>query len=78
MTAQVASQYLRVTGCYGFQHGIMNEDVLVLRLNHVVALGAQARHVTIDIDGVDVLETLQHRVDHDECACPTHASTAEQ
>ena len=44
----------------------MDEDVLVLRLHHVVALRAQTRHVTIDIDRAHVLEALQHRVDHDE------------
>ena len=48
------------------QYRVVDEDVLVLRLYHVVALRAQARHVTIDIDRLLVSYSLQHRVDDDK------------
>jgi len=54
----------------------MYEDVLVLRLNHVVTLRPQARHVTIDIYSVHVLDSLQHRVYHDERTRTANARTA--
>ena len=73
--AQIARQYLRVTGRYGLQHGVVDEHVLVLGLHHVVTLRAQARHVTVDIHRVHVLDPLQHRVDHDERASSPHTRT---
>jgi len=76
VTAQIARQDLRVAGRYGFQHGVVNEDVLVLSLHHVVPLSTQARHLTIDIDRVHVFDPLQHSVDHNESSRPPHASTA--
>ena len=57
------------------EHGVVDEDVLVLGLHHVVALRAQARHVTVDIDRLLVANPLQHRVDDDERPRPTDART---
>lgn len=53
----------------------MNEDVLVLRLDHVVPLGAHQRDMAVDVDGLLVLDSLRHGVDHDEAAGATHSST---
>lgn len=44
----------------------MDEYVLVLGLYHVVALGAQAGHMAVDVDVLLVLHSLQHRVDDNE------------
>jgi len=76
VTAEIPRKYLRVAGRDGFEHCVVDEDVLVLSLYHVVALGSQARHVTVDIDAVHVLDALQHRVDGDESSRPTNASAA--
>lgn len=51
----------------------MNEDVLVLCLDHVVPLGAHQRDVAVDIDGLLMLDSLRHGVDHDEAACATNS-----
>ena len=77
VTSQVPRQYLCVARRDGFQQGVMDEHVLVLRLNHVVALRPQARHVTIDIDRVHVLDPLQHRVDDDKGARPPHTRASQ-
>ena len=73
VSVEPARRYLRVAGGDRLEHGVVDEHVLVLGLHHVVALGAQARHVTVDVDRAHVLETLEHRVDHDERARPTDA-----
>ena len=44
----------------GLKQGLVDEDVLVLRLDHVVSLCAQASHVTVDVDGLLVFQSLQH------------------
>ena len=43
---------------------------------HVVALGAQTGHVTVDVERPLVADAIQHGVDDDEGARPTHASAA--
>ncbi len=53
----------------------MNKNILVLGLNHVVSLGSQACHVSVDVDCLFVLKTLQHGVDDDESSSSTHPST---
>ncbi len=55
----------------------MDEDVLVLGLDHVVALGAQAGHVTVHVHRLLVLHPLQHRVDDDEGTGSPHPRTAD-
>jgi hypothetical protein len=50
----------------------MDKDVLVLSLDHVVALGPEAGHVTVDINRLLLLHSLQHGVDDNECASPAH------
>lgn len=53
----------------------MDEDVLVFGLDHVVPLGAHARHVAIDVYRLLVLHAFQHGIDHDEAASPAHTRT---
>ena len=53
----------------------MNEDVLILCLNHVVSLSAQTSHVTIDIYSLLVFQSLQHWVDYYESSGSTNTST---
>ena len=72
---QVPGGDLGVPAGHGLQQRVMNEDVLVLRLDHVVPLGAHQRDMAVDVDGLLVLDSLRHGVDHDEAACATHSST---
>lgn len=72
---QVACWHLGVAAGGGLQQGLVDEDVLVLGLDHVVPLGTHARHVAVDVYGLLVLHALQHGVDHDEAASPAHART---
>jgi len=72
---EVSGGNLRVAGLHGLKEGVVNENILVLGLDHVVALGAQTRHVTIDVDGPLVFDALQHGVDHDERPRTTDART---
>lgn len=74
---QVPCGNLCVPAGHSLQQRVVNEDVLVLRLDHVVPLGAHQRDVTVDIDGLLVLDSLRHGVDDDEATCATHSS-AEQ
>lgn len=59
----------------GLEQRVVDEDVLVLSLHHVVTLRAEAGHVTVHVDRLLVADALQHRVDHDEGASATHART---
>lgn len=72
---QVARRHLRVAAGGGLQEGFVDEDVLVLGLNHVVPLGTHARHMAVDVHGLLVLHALQHGVNHDEAASPANART---
>lgn len=72
---QVARRNLGVATRSGLQQGFVDKDVLVLGLDHVVPLGAHARHVAVDVYGLLVLHALQHGIDHDEAAGPAHART---
>lgn len=71
---QVARRHLGVAAGGGLEQGLVDEDVLVLGLHHVVPLGAHARHVAVDVHRFLVLHALQHGVDHDEAAGSAHAS----
>lgn len=72
---QVPSGDLSVPTGHGLQKCIMNEDVLVLCLDHIVPLGAHQRDVAVDVDGLLMLDSLRHGVDHDEAARAAHSST---
>ena len=58
----------------GLKQGLVDEDVLVLRLDHVVSLCAQASHVTVDVDGLLVFQSLQHGIDDNESSCTANTS----
>ena len=58
MVEQVAGDDFRVAGKDGFGQGVVDENVLVFRLHHVIPLRAQTRHVTVDVDGFVVFEAL--------------------
>ena len=68
MRVEMAGRDLRVAGLDGLEQRVVDEDVLVLRLHHVVPLRPKASHVTIDIDRPLVFDALQHRVDDNERA----------
>ena len=53
----------------------MDKYILVLCLDHVVALRPQAGHVTVHVHGALVLDPLQHRVYDDEGTGSTNSST---
>lgn len=72
---EVPRRDLCVSAGHGLQQCIMNEDVLVLCLDHVVPLGAHQCDMAVDVDGLLVLDPLRHGVDHNEAACATHSST---
>lgn len=72
---QVPCWDLSVPAGHSFQQCIVNEDVLVLRLDHVVPLGAHQRDVAIDVNGLLVLDSLRHGVNHNEAASAAHSST---
>lgn len=55
--------------------GLVDEDVLLLGLHHVITLGAQAGHVTVDVDRLLVLDALQHGVDDDVGPGPPDTGT---
>lgn len=76
MGAEVACGHLGGATRGSLQQGLMDEDVLVLCLHHVVALGAHARHVAVDVHGLLMLDPLQHGIDDNEAAGSAHASTA--
>ena len=53
----------------------MDEDVLILRLDHVVSLGSKAGHVAVYIDSFFVLHPLEHGVNHNEGTRPPDPGT---
>ena len=73
MIEQVAGDDFRVAGKDGFGQGVVNEDVLILGLYDVIPLRAQTRHVTVNVDGFVVFEALQHGIDDNVAAGPSHA-----
>lgn len=72
---QVPGRDLRVPAGHGLQQCVMNEDVLILRLDHVVPLGAHQRDMAVDVEGLLMLDPLGHAVDYYEATCATHSST---
>lgn len=72
---QIPCGDLGVPTGHGLKQCIVNEDVLVLSLDHVVPLGTHQRDMTIDVDGLLMLDPLCHGVDHNEAAGATHSRT---
>jgi len=73
MRVQTASGDLGVAALYGVDECVVDEDVLVLGLHHVVALRAETRHVTVHVERPLVFGALQHRVDDDHRSSATHS-----
>lgn len=71
---QIPGSHFCVPTDYGLEDGIVDEDVLILRLNHVISLCPQTSHMPIDIDCLLVLHPLQHRVNDNEASCPANSS----
>ena len=76
MAVQRSGRYFRVAARDGFQDGVVDENVLVFRLHHVVPLSPQTGHVAVDVDTVFVAQPLQHRVDDDKGARSADAGAA--
>lgn len=55
---EVSRKNLCVSGLDGLEECIVDEDILVLCLHHVITLGPKAGHVTIDIDCLFVSNSL--------------------
>lgn len=70
---QVPRWHFRVAAGGGLQEGLVDEDVLVFGLDHVVPLGSHARHMAVDVDSLLVLHPFQHGIDHDEAASSAYA-----
>ena len=66
------------TCLYGFQYGIVYEYVLVLCLHHVLSLGPETGHVTIDVHLVFILHLLHLCVNHNETTSATNSYTQTQ
>ena len=65
---EMARRDLGVAGLDGLEQRVVDEDVLVLGLHHVVALRSKTRHVAIDVHRPLVFNAFQHRVDYNERA----------
>lgn len=72
---QIPSGDFSVPAGHGLQQCVVNEDVLVLRLDHVVPLGAHERDMAVDVNSLLMLDSFRHGVDHDEAARAAHSST---
>lgn len=77
VSKEVACRHLGIATCGCLQQGLVDEDVLVLCLHHVVALRAHARHVAVDVHSLLMLHPLQHSINDNEATSSAHASTAE-
>lgn len=73
---QAPRRDLRVPAGSGLQQGLVDEDILIFRLHHVVPLSTHAGHVTVDIHRLLVLHPLKHGLYYDKTACPTHTSAS--
>jgi len=73
---ETARRHLGDARLYRLDERVVDEHVLVLGLHHVVALRAQARHVTVHVQRLLVSNAFQHRVDDDHGTGPTHAGAA--
>ena len=73
MQIETVGRHLRVAGLGRVEQRVVDEDILVLGLDHVVALGTETRHVAVHVQRLLMLHAVQHRVNHDVRAGPTHA-----
>ena len=73
MRVQMPRRDLRVARLDSLEQRVVDEDVLVLCLHHVIALRTQTRYVTVDVDRSLVFHAFQHRVDHDKRARSTYS-----
>lgn len=71
---KVPSRNLCVAAGNGLQQRIINKDVLLLCLHHVVSLRSHQSHMTINIYRLLLLHTLQHGINHNEAARSAHTS----
>lgn len=70
MLFEVSRGDFRVSILDCLDEGLVDEDVLLLRLYHEVPLTAQTGHVTVNIYGAQVFDSVQHGVDDDVDARP--------
>ena len=47
-----------LTAYHGLEKGVVNEDVLILSLDHVVALGSETCNMAVDVDCLLVFNAL--------------------
>lgn len=73
MGVEVPGGDLGVPAGGGLQQGLVDKDVLVLRLYHVVPLSSHARDVTVDVHSLLVLHAFQHGIDDYEAAGAAHS-----
>lgn len=71
---QVSGGDLSVPACHSLQQSIMDEDVLVFCLDHVVPLRAHQCDMAVNVDGLLMLDALCHAVDDNEAAGSAHTS----
>lgn len=74
MQVELPSRDLGRAGLRSVQHGIVDEDVLVVRLHHVRPLRPQRLNAAVDVDGRLELQSVQHAVDRDERTRTANAS----
>lgn len=75
MGVEVSGRDLSVSTGGSLQQRLVDEDVLVLRLHHVVPLGSHARDVAINVYCLLVFHALQHGINDYEAARAAHSST---
>lgn len=75
VAVEVSGRDLCVSTGGGLQQGLVDEDVLVLRLHHVVPLGSHACDVAINVYSLLMFHPLQHGVNNYEAARAAHSST---
>ena len=75
VVVEAATGDLGVAGHDGLEESLMNKDILILSLYHVVSLRPQAGDMSINVQGFLMLHPLQHRVNDNEGTCPADSST---
>ena len=65
---------MRLPGLYGLHQGVVDEDVLVLRLDQVVPLLPDVEEVREDVNVRPRYDLLQHRMDDNVAASPADTS----
>lgn len=75
MGVEVSGRDLCVSTGGGLQQRLVDEDILVLCLHHVVPLGSHACDVAINVYRLLVFHALQHGINDYEAARAAHSST---